>query len=144
MLLTLIILPKSSRIIKGQTSLVFGTKMNVVTESLKRGDPPLLRGLHLWPSHTRYNCGSQKVHVALYNTKPVVIQKGTLVGHMVATNVTPEKVLLPGTLETLDLPKNNEARQLSIEECREKLFKKLDLLGLESWTQENKEKPWIF
>ena len=30
--------------------------------------------------------------------------------------------------------------QLSIEEQREKLFEKLDLLGLESWTPENKEK----
>ena len=56
--------------------------------------------------------------MALYNMKdqPVVIQKGTLVSHMVATNIIPEKVLLPGTLEALDQPKNNEAQQLSIEE----------------------------
>ena len=102
---TVVIPPRSSRIIKGWTSLVlFGTKMNVVTEPLKRGDLPLPRGLHLWPSHTRYNCESQKVHVALHNMKdqPVVIQKGTPVGHMVATNIIPEKVLLPGTLEALD------------------------------------------
>ena len=78
--------------------------MNVATEPLKRGDSPLPRGLHLQPSHTRYNCGSQKVHVALYNMKdqPVVIQKGTPVGCMVAANIIPEKVLLPGTLEGLD------------------------------------------
>ena len=115
---TVVIPPRTSRIIKGETSLVlFGTKMNVVTEPLKRGDPPLPRGLHLWPSHARYNCGSQKVHVALYNMKdqPVVIQKGTPFGHIIATNIMPEKVLLPGTLEALDQPKNKEAQQLSIE-----------------------------
>ena len=102
---TVVIPPRASRTIKGQTFLVlFGTKMNVVTEPLKRGDLPLPRGLHLWPSHARYNCGSQEVHVALYNTKdqPVVIQKGTPVGCMVATNIIPEKVLLPGTLEAMD------------------------------------------
>ena len=65
-----VIPPRASRIIKGWTSLVlFGAKINVATEPLKRGDPPLPRGLHLQPSHARYNCGSQKVHVALYSTK---------------------------------------------------------------------------
>ena len=115
----IVIPPRASRIIKGLTSLVpFGTKMNVAMEPLKRGDLPLPRELHLWPSHARYNCGSQKIHVALYNMKdqPVVIQKGTLVSHMVPANIIPEKVLLPGTLEALDQPKNNEAQQLSIEE----------------------------
>ena len=56
---TVIIPPRHNKIIKGQTSLVlYGTKMNVASELLKRGDPPLPRGLHLWLSHTRYNCGS--------------------------------------------------------------------------------------
>ena len=74
--------------------------MNMATEPLKRGDPPLPRGLHLWLSHTRYNCGSQKIHVSLCNTKdqPVVIQKGTPVSRMVTANAIPEKILLPGTL----------------------------------------------
>ena len=100
---TVVIPLRASRIIKGQTSLVlFGTKMNVATEPLKRGDLPLPRGLHLWPSHARYNCWSQKV--ALYNMKdqPVVIQKGTPVSCMVATNIILEKVLLPGTLKALN------------------------------------------
>ena len=40
-----VIPPRTSRIIKGQTSLVlFGTKMNVMTEPLKRGDLPLPEG----------------------------------------------------------------------------------------------------
>ena len=83
-----------------------------------------------------------KRYISLYNTKdqPVVIQKGTPVSRMVTTNAIPEKVLLPGTLEALDKSKTNEAQQLSIEERRDKLFEKLDLLGLESWMPENKEK----
>ena len=41
---TVVIPPWQNRIIKGRTSLVlFGTKMNVATEPLKRGDPPLPR-----------------------------------------------------------------------------------------------------
>ena len=47
---------------------------------------------------------------------PVVIHKGTPVGHMVAANIIPEKMLLPGTLEALDQPNNHEAQLLSIEE----------------------------
>ena len=110
---TIVIPPRASRIIRGETSLVlFGTKMNVATEPLKTGEPPPPRGLHLWPSQARYNCGSQKVHVALYNTKdqPVVIQKGTPIGHMIAANIIPEKILWPGTHKALDQPKNNEAQ----------------------------------
>ena len=102
---TVVIPPRASIIIKSQTSLVlFGTKMNMVTKPLKRGHLPLPRGLHLWLSHARHNCGSQKVHAALYNKKdqPAVIQKGTPVSCMVAANIIPEKVLLPGTLEALD------------------------------------------
>ena len=38
---TVIIPPRQNKIIKGQTSLVlYGTKINVATEPLKRGDPP--------------------------------------------------------------------------------------------------------
>ena len=70
----------------------------------------------------------------------MVIQKGTPIGHMVKANAIPEKVLLPGTLEALDKSKTNGAQQLSIKEQREKLFENLDLLGLESWMPENKEK----
>ena len=103
--------PRQNRIIKGQTSLVlFGTKMNVATEPLRRGDPPLPHGLHLRSSHSMYNCGSQKIHISLYNTKdqPMIIQKGTPVGHMVAAKIVPDKILLPGTLEALDKIDTNE------------------------------------
>ena len=132
---TVVIPPQQNRIIKGQTSLV-------LTEPLKKGDPPLPHGLHLQSSHTMYNSGSQKIHVSLYNTKDqlMIIQKGTPVGHMVATNVVPNKKLLPGTLEALNKIEINEVQSLFLEERRRKLFERLDLLGLESWMPGNKER----
>ena len=70
----------------------------------------------------------------------MIIQKGTPVGHMVAANIIPNKILLPGTFEALNKIKTNEVQLLSIEERRRKLFERLDLLGLESWMPENKER----
>ena len=70
----------------------------------------------------------------------MIIQKGTPVGHMVAANVIPDKILLPGTLEALNKIETNEVQLLSIEERRRKLFERLDLLGLESWMPGNKER----
>ena len=68
---TVVIPPRASRIMKDQTSLVlFGTKMNMATEPLKRGDLPLPIGLHLQLSHARYNCGSQKVMLP-YTTQKI-------------------------------------------------------------------------
>ena len=89
-----------------------------------------------------YNCGSQKIHIFVYKTKdqPMIIQKGTPVGHMVAANIVPNKILLPGTLEALNKIKTNEVQSLHIEERRRKLFERLDLSGLESWMPENKER----
>ena len=45
------------------------------------------------------------------------------VGCMVATNIIPNKILLPGTLEALNKIETNEVQSLSIEERRRKLFK---------------------
>ena len=70
----------------------------------------------------------------------MIIQKGTPVGQMVAANVIPDKILLPGTFEALNKIETNEVQSLSIEERRRKLFEKLDLSGLESWMPENKER----
>ena len=91
-----------------------------------------------------YNCGSQKTDVKLYNTKDhlIVLKKGTPVARMVAPNEVPETVVADGTvgaLQTCRWAKQGHTG-LSIEERRKVLFKKLELSGLESWTEENKEK----
>ena len=61
---------------------------------------------------------------------------------MVAANEVPERVVADGTVGALQTHRwAKEGRTgLSIKERRKVLFEKLELLGLESWTEENKEK----
>ena len=73
----------------------------------------------------------------MYNTKDhaIAIKKGTAVARMVAANEVPEMVVTNGAvgaLRTQSLAKEMERRKI--------LFKKLELTGLESWTEENKER----
>ena len=61
---------------------------------------------------------------------------------MVAANEVPETVVTDGTvgaLQTRRWAKEGRAK-LTIEERRKVLFEKLNLSGLKSWTEENKEK----
>ena len=61
---------------------------------------------------------------------------------MVAVNEVPEMVVANGTvgaLQTRRWAKEGHAK-LTIEERRKILFKRLELSGLKSWTEENKER----
>ena len=61
---------------------------------------------------------------------------------MVAANKVPETVVADGTvgeLQTHRWAKEGHTR-LSVEKRQKVLFKKLEFLGLKSWTEENKEK----
>ena len=121
-----------------------GTSMNVMTEPLHQNDKALPQGLHVHPSYGMYNCSSQKTMVQLYNTKDhaIVIKKGTAVARMVAANEVPEMVVpncAVGALQTQRWAKEGCA-ELTVKERRKILFEKLELTGLESWTEENKER----
>ena len=61
---------------------------------------------------------------------------------MVATNEVPEMVVANGTVGALQTWRWAEEghAELTIKERRKILFKKLEILGLESWTEENKER----
>ena len=118
--------------------------MNLMTEPLHQNNTALPRGQHVHPSNGTYNCGSWKTMVQLYNTKEhaIVIKKGTAVARMVAANKVPEIVVTDGTkaaLQTQRWAKEGCAR-LTIEERRKIFFKKLELSGLKSWMEKNKEK----
>ena len=142
---TEIIPPRCNKTIWAHTPLVLmGTQMNVMTEPLHRTDKALPRGLHVHPSYGTYNCGSQKMTVQLYNTKDhtIIIKKGTAVAQMVAANEVPEMVVadcVVGALQTRRWAREGRIK-LPVEERRKILFKKLELPGLESWTEENKER----
>ena len=61
---------------------------------------------------------------------------------MVAANEVPEMVVADGAVEALRTRRwaKEGHVELNIEERRKILFKKLELPGLESWTEENKER----
>ena len=96
------------------------------------------------PSYGTYNCSSQKTTVQLYNTEDyaIIIEKGTVVARMGAANEVPKMVVtdsVVGALRTQRLAKESRA-ELTVEERRKILLKKLELSGLKSWTEENKER----
>ena len=80
----------------------------------------------------------------LYNTKDhtIIIKKETAVARMVATNEVPEMMVAGGAIGALQTRRwaKEGCVKLAIEERRKILFKNLELSGLESWTEENKER----
>ena len=82
--------------------------------------------------------------VQLYNTKgqAIVIKKGTAVARMVAANEVPEMVDSNAAVAAHQTQRwAKEGRgELIIEDRRKILFGKLELSGLESWKEENKER----
>ena len=91
-----------------------------------------------------YNCSNSKTDVQLYNTKdhPIVLSKGTAVARMVAANEVPATVVADGTVGALQTCRwaKEGCTGLSVGERRKVLSKKLKLLGLKSWMEENKDK----
>ena len=82
--------------------------------------------------------------IQLYNTKdhPIVLSKGTAVARMVTANEAPGTVVTDGTIGILQT--NRWAKEgctgLTVKERRKVLFDKLEFSGLESQTEENKDK----
>ena len=70
------------------------------------------------------------------------MKKGTTVARMVAANEVPEMVVAEGMVGALRT--HQWAKEvcvgLSVEDQRKLLLEKLELSGLDSWTEENKEK----
>ena len=78
--------------------------------------------------------------VQLYNTKDhtIIIKKGTAVARMVAANEVVADGAV-GALQTQRWAKEGHVK-LIIKERRKILFEKLEISGLESWTEENEER----
>ena len=142
---TEIIPPRLNKAIKAHTPLVLiGTSMNVMTEPLHQTDKALPQGLYVHPSYGTYNCGSQRMTVQLYNTKDhaIIIKKGIAVARMVATNKVPEMVVADGAVGALQTRRwaKEGCVKFTDKERRKILFEMLELSGLKSSTEENKER----
>ena len=92
-------------------------------------------------AYTVLKRGSKTVPIVLCNTmgSPIHLRKGQKVARVQATNEVPQPHLKPGTLESLEAPKNLKP-SLSVEECKEKLMATLDLSGLDQWPKEKVER----
>ena len=90
-------------------------------------------GLIVTGAYTVMKRGSKTVPVVLCITmgSPIHLRKGQKVARVQATNEVPQPHLKPGTLESLEVPKNPKP-SLSVKECKEKLMATLDLSGLRS------------
>ena len=102
-----------------------GMSMNVMMEPLHQTNKALPRGLHVRTSYGMYNCGSQRITI-----------------QMVATNELPEMVVADGAVGALQTRRwaKGGCVKLTVEERRKILFKRLELSGLKSWMEENKER----
>ena len=83
-----------------------------------------------------YHCSNWKTDVQLYSTRdhPIILQKGTAVARMVASNEVPETVVADGMIGALQTHRwaKEGHTELSVKKRRKVLFKKLKLSGLES------------
>ena len=72
----------------------------------------------------------------------IIIKKGMAVTQMVAANEVPEMAVADGTVGALQTQRwaKESCDELTVKERRKFLFEKLELSGLKSWTEKNKEK----
>ena len=135
-------------LVKGKTDLVLtGASMYVITEPLKKDDRPLLpSGLYVRPCITDYKTGSQSVSVELYNLteRNIYLEKNTPIARMSAGDAVPDRIMMPGTMESLEEKEVSESKDdkehLTPEQRRNKILEDLDLSGIDDWRPENKER----
>ena len=108
-----------------------GYKLNVMTHGLEKKSSQLPLGVKVLSSYATLTTGSNKITVVLRNNtnKWVEVQKGIPIAWMVTANLIPPADLSSSPIKTPDLDCMSE------EERQRTLFEKLDLSGLESWSE---------
>ena len=124
--------PFGHKAIHGKVNLILhGYKMNV-THRLDKWSPSLPLGIDVQMAYATLADGSNQVTVVLRNNTQdwLEIKKGMPIAQMVATNEVPKVTNLFSTEET------KEQSTLTEAERQDLLLKKLDLLGLEAWPED--------
>ena len=127
--------PFETLVVKARTKITFTAgHLCCSTLAMDLKDGTLPPGLIVTGAYTVLKRGSKTVPIVLHNTtgSPIHLRKGQKVAQVQATNEVPRPHLKPGTLESLEAPKNLKP-SLSVEECKEKLMATLDLSGLDQW-----------
>ena len=137
-------------------------RINLTTEALP-GDMEN-RGFKALAAHATLDGGSNQVAIAIRNVtqQKLVLKKGTVVGTVSATNVVPPMPAphlstysnILGYVDTQDgnkpvpeytgtyscVMKQEHKKPELTDECSDKLFSKLDLSSLESWSEVDQQK----
>ena len=138
LLMAEVVEPFKMLVVKARTKITFTAgHLCCSTLAMDSKDGTLPPGLIVTGAYTVLKRGSKTVPVILHNTTglPILLRKGQKVARVQATNKVPRPHLRPGTLESLETPKNPKP-SLSVEECKEKLMATLDLSGLDQWPEE--------
>ena len=133
-----VVKPFETLVVKARTKITFTAgHLCCSTLAMDSKDGTLPPGLIVTGAYTVLKRGSKTVPVILRNTtgSPIILKKGQKVARVQAANEVPHPHLRPGTLESLETPKNQKP-SLSVEERKEKLMTTLDLLGLDHWPEE--------
>ena len=109
-----------------------------MTHALHAGEGSLPQGLMIQNAYTKMCNGSKNVAIIVRNSMayPKTLKKNILVARVVAANRVPEPQMWPGMIDGLDEAQGMQTQKLMAEQRQEKLFEKLDLSGLESWSPE--------
>ena len=129
----------SSKIIHAQTKTAFtGVRLSVMTHTLHAGEGPLPLGLTIQNTYIEMCDGSKNVAIVVGNSMvyPQTLKKKIPVVRVVAANWVPEPQVQPGMIDALNEAQGIQTWKLATELRQEKLFEKLDLSGLGSWSPE--------
>ena len=113
-----------------------GEEINIMVQALQTQDGSLLQGLTVQNTYSELRKGSKKAVVVVRNNTAYsqTLQKETLVARAVAASPVPEpsegEQLLEGACESHD----SHTPRLTLRQRHGKLFDKLDLSSLDSWT----------
>ena len=131
--------PFSSHIVPVKTGKSYlGEHINIMVQALWTQDGSLPQGLTIQNTYTELRKGSKKALVVVQNntTYPQTLLKKTAVARAVVASPVPEPPEGEKLEEKAGKSHNSPIPVLTIRQRHGKLFDKLDLSGLDSWTPE--------
>ena len=113
-----------------------GARLNVMTHALYADEGPLPQGLMIQNAYTEMHNSSKDVAIVARNSTvyPQTLKKKVPMAKMVTANWVPESQMQPGMIDVLDVSQGIQPQKMTMGQSQEKLFKKLELGSLESWS----------
>ena len=129
----------SSHVIHARMGTAYtGTGLKVMPQALHAEDGLLPQGLTIQNAYTELHDGSKNVTIVVRNSMayPKTLKKKTPVVRAVVATWVPEPPMWTAMIEALDEAQGLQMPKLTVKQRQDKLFKELDLSGLESWPTE--------